>query len=85
MEHPHRIVGFNIAHALVDEIDCMAIKKADSAWKKIIARMSTVWPTRAMNTIDVTTTPEGFNWVYRKFVKELVAKAQRPALRNYKG
>ena len=45
MEHPHRIVGFNIAHALVDEIDCMPIKKADSAWKKIIARMSTVWPT----------------------------------------
>lgn len=79
MEHPHRIVGFNIAHALVDEIDCMPIKKADSAWKKIIARMSTVWPTREQNTIDVTTTPEGFNWVYRKFVKELTANpAQRP-------
>ncbi|MGO2201189.1 terminase large subunit domain-containing protein [Pseudomonas helleri] len=71
MEHPHRIVGFNIAHALVDEIDCMSIKKADSAWKKIIARMSTVWPGRDQNTIDVTTTPEGFNWVYRKFVREL--------------
>lgn len=79
MEHPHRIVGFNIAHALVDEIDCMPIKKADSAWKKIIARMSTVWPTREQNTIDVTTTPEGFNWVYRKFVKELAANpSQRP-------
>ena len=79
MEHPHRIVGFNIAHALVDEIDCMPIKKADSAWKKIIARMSTVWPTRRENTIDVTTTPEGFNWVYRKFVKELAANpSQRP-------
>lgn len=79
MEHPHRIVGFNIAHALVDEIDCMPIKKADSAWKKIIARMSTVWPTRGGNTIDVTTTPEGFNWVYRKFVKELAANpSQRP-------
>ena len=57
----------------------MPIKKADSAWKKIIARMSTVWPTREQNTIDVTTTPEGFNWVYRKFVKELAANpAQRP-------
>ena len=79
MEHPHRIVGFNIAHALVDEIDCMPIKKADSAWKKIIARMSTVWPGRDENTIDVTTTPEGFNWVYRKFVKELAANpSQRP-------
>lgn len=79
MEHPHRIVGFNIAHALVDEIDCMPIKKADSAWKKIIARMSTVWPGRDENTIDVTTTPEGFNWVYRKFVRELAEDPeQRP-------
>lgn len=79
MEHPHRIVGFDIAHALVDEIDCMPIKKADSAWKKIIARMSTVWPGREQNTIDVTTTPEGYNWVYRKFVKELAANpSQQP-------
>lgn len=82
MEHPHRIVGFNIAHALVDEIDCMPIKKADSAWKKIIARMSTVWPGRDTNTIDVTTTPEGFNWVYRKFVKELAAD---PSQRQFYG
>src|SRR3546814_17076351 len=57
----------------------MPIKKADSAWKKIIARMSTVWAGRDENTIDVTTTPEGFNWVYRKFVKELAANpSQRP-------
>ncbi|WP_286776209.1 MULTISPECIES: terminase large subunit domain-containing protein [unclassified Pseudomonas] len=82
MEHPHKIVGFNIAHALVDEIDCMPIKKADSAWKKIIARMSTVWPSRPENTIDVTTTPEGFNWVYRKFVKEL---ATDPAQKEFYG
>lgn len=82
MEHPHKIVGFNIAHALVDEIDCMPIKKADSAWKKIIARMSTVWPSREENTIDVTTTPEGFNWVYRKFVKELAAD---PAQKEFYG
>jgi hypothetical protein len=82
MEHPHRIVGFNIAHALVDEIDCMPVKKADSAWKKIIARMSTVWPGRDENTIDVTTTPEGFNWVHRKFVREL---ADDPEQRQFYG
>lgn len=79
MEHPGRIVGFNVAHALVDEIDCMKMAKADAAWKKIIARMSTVWPGRDQNTVDVTTTPEGYNWVYRKFVKELAANpSQRP-------
>ncbi|MFH7456958.1 terminase, partial [Pseudomonas syringae pv. tagetis] len=31
IEHPHRIVGYNIAHALVHEIDCMPIKKEDRA------------------------------------------------------
>ncbi|MEE6443182.1 MULTISPECIES: terminase large subunit domain-containing protein [Pseudomonas] len=80
MEHPHKIVGFNIAHALVDEIDCMPIKKADSAWKKIIARMSTVWPSRSENTVDVTTTPEGFNWVYRKFVREIAEDPEQAGL-----
>lgn len=70
MEHPGRIVGFDIAHALVDEIDCMNRKKADAAWKKIIARMSTVWATRQSNTVDVTTTPEGYGFVYDQFVKK---------------
>ena len=82
MEHPSRIVGFNIAHALVDEIDCMKIDKADAAWKKIIARMSTVLPSRQENTIDVTTTPEGFNFVYRKFINELT---DRPDQQSFYG
>ena len=41
MEHPSRIVGFDINHALIDEIDTMKKDKADQAWKKIIARLST--------------------------------------------
>lgn len=68
MEHAHRIVGFDINHAQIDEIDTMKKDKADAAWKKIIARMSSVRDDYPVNTVDFTTTPEGFNFVYDLFV-----------------
>lgn len=88
MEHPARIVGFDINHALIDEIDCMKKAKADAAWKKIVARLSSSGFDEARlydeemnhdliiealeeNTVDFTTTPEGFNWIYDFFVKQL--------------
>jgi hypothetical protein len=71
MDQPYGIVGFDISHALVDEIDCMKKEKADSAWKKIVARMSSVREDYKVNTVDFTTTPEGFNWMYDFFVKRL--------------
>ena len=90
MEHPQRIVGFQINHALVDEIDCMKRQKADDAWKKIVARLSSkgfderriydeemncdlVIEALGENTVDFTTTPEGYNWIYDFFVKQLAA------------
>lgn len=80
MEHPHKIVGFQIGHALVDEIDSMPKKKASEAWKKIIARLSMVMPGRPENTVDVTTTPEGFNFVYDTFVRDV---ANNEAMKQY--
>ncbi|MGO2457048.1 terminase large subunit domain-containing protein, partial [Vibrio casei] len=71
MEHAHRIVGFDISHAQIDEIDTMKMNKADAAWKKIIARMSSVRDDYPVNTVDFTTTPEGFNFVYDLFVVQL--------------
>ena len=63
MEKPETIVGFKIGHALIDELDVMPLKKAQTAWRKIIARMRYKVP-GLMNGIDVTTTPEGFKFVY---------------------
>lgn len=68
MEHAHRIVGFDISHAQIDEIDTMKRNKADAAWKKIIARMSSVRDDYPINTVDFTTTPEGFNFVHDLFI-----------------
>ena len=66
MDDPGSIVGFKIARGLVDEIDIMAKEKAQDAWRKIIARMRLVLP-GVVNGIGVTTTPEGFRFVYDTF------------------
>lgn len=69
MDDPGGIVGFKIARALVDEIDILSKDKAQAAWRKIIARMRLVIP-GVVNGIGVTTTPEGFRFVYDSFKRE---------------
>jgi hypothetical protein len=68
MDKPGSIVGFKIGRALVDEIDTLAKRKAHDAWRKIIARLR-VQADGLQNGIDVTTTPEGYHFVYEQFEK----------------
>tara|TARA_R110000850_G_scaffold276019_1_gene416694 strand:+ start:519 stop:1760 length:1242 start_codon:yes stop_codon:yes gene_type:complete len=69
MDNPASIVGFKISRALVDEIDVLPKAKANTAWNKIVARMR-LKIDGVVNSIGVTTTPEGFLFVYSKFKKE---------------
>lgn len=69
MDDPSGIVGFKIARGLVDEIDVMPTEKATQAWRKIIARLRYVVP-GVVNGIGVTTTPEGFKFVYETFKRD---------------
>lgn len=66
MENWKRIVGNNFAFACIDEIDTIKADVAAIAWKKIMGRM------RAGNVrqIATTSTPEGFKFLYKWFVKE---------------
>jgi phage terminase large subunit-like protein len=66
MDNPHTIVGFKIARALVDEIDILPKVKAENAWRKIMARLRLVID-GVVNSIGVTTTPEGFLFVHNRF------------------
>ncbi|EKT54605.1 terminase large subunit domain-containing protein [Providencia rettgeri] len=79
MEKPETIVGFKIGNALIDELDVMKSDKAQKAWRKIIARMR-YNVTGLRNGIDVTTTPEGFKFVYQQFVKEVREKPELSTL-----
>ena len=67
MENPDRIVGYEVAHSILDELDTLQIDKARNVWNKVIARnrQKCEWP----NTVAVATTPEGFRFVYERWVK----------------
>jgi hypothetical protein len=73
MDKPENIVGFKISRALVDEIDVLKPEKAEKAWNKIIARLR-LKIDGVENSIGVTTTPEGFLFVYNKFADEPTEK-----------
>ncbi|GDM23455.1 hypothetical protein BvCmsNSNP023_01450 [Escherichia coli] len=79
MEKPQTIVGFKIGNALVDELDILPKEKARTAWRKIIARMR-YKVDGLRNGIDVTTTPEGFKFVYEQFVKAVREKTELSSL-----
>lgn len=74
MEKPASIVGFKIARASVDEIDTMPERKAEQAWRKIIARNRLKFD--GQNGADIATTPEGFRFTWRTFVKALRDKPE---------
>lgn len=76
MDTPDRIVGFEIGGAYIDEIDTMAFADAENAWNKIIARCRQshkLYP-HFINRIHAATTPEGFNFVYDRWVKNPTAQ-----------
>ena len=75
MEKPGEIVGFKIGKALIDELDVMKAAKAEMAWRKIMARMR-YKVDGLKNGVDVTTTPEGFKFVYKQFVKAVRDKPE---------
>ncbi|MGI4776944.1 MAG: terminase large subunit domain-containing protein [Janthinobacterium lividum] len=79
MEKPGDIVGFKIGHAVIDELDVMRTLKAETAWRKIIARMR-YKVDGLKNGVDVTTTPEGFKFVYAQFVKAVRDKPELATL-----
>ena len=69
MDNPGSIIGFKISRALCDELDVLPSDKAEDAWNKIAARLRLVIP-GVVNSVGVSTTPEGFKFVYKKFKQD---------------
>jgi hypothetical protein len=67
MEQPSRIVGYEVAHSVLDELDTLPTEKAKEVWNKVIARNRQ--KCSIGNTVAVATTPEGFRFVYERWVK----------------
>lgn len=70
MDNPASIVGYEVAHSLLDELDTLPIEKARDVWNKVIARNRQ--KCSISNTVAVVTTPEGFRFVYDRWVKNKV-------------
>ena len=61
------IVGYEVAHSILDELDTLPMDKAREVWNKVIARNRQ--KCSMQNTVAVATTPEGFRFVYERWVK----------------
>jgi hypothetical protein len=73
MDAPARIVSFEVADSIVDELDTLPIEKARDVWNKVISRNRQKKPDGSLNTVGVATTPEGFRFVYERWKKNPAA------------
>jgi hypothetical protein len=69
MDTPERIIGYEVADSLVDELDTLKTEQARDSWNKIISRNRQKKPDGSLNTVGVATTPEGFRFVYERWQK----------------
>ena len=69
MENANRIIGYEHADADIDELDTLKKDDAAHVWRQILARNRQTKPRGGLNTIGVTTTPEGFRFVYDTWKK----------------
>jgi Terminase large subunit, T4likevirus-type, N-terminal/Terminase RNaseH-like domain len=69
MDNPARIVAYEVADSLVDELDTLPTDKARDVWNKVISRNRQKKPDGSLNTVGVATTPEGFRFVYDRWKK----------------
>ena len=70
LDNPEKIVGYEVADSLVDELDTLKPDIAQHCWNQIIARNRQKKPDGSPNTVGVGTTPEGFRFVYKRWHRE---------------
>jgi len=58
-----RIVGVNLSHIIVDEIDTVNYSVASKAFPKILGRLRS----GVVRQFAAASTPEGFKWLYNEF------------------
>lgn len=69
MDNPERIVSYEVADSGADELDTLKVAAARDVWRRILSRNRQKKPGGEQNTAAVTTTPEGFRFVYETWGK----------------
>jgi predicted phage terminase large subunit-like protein len=72
-DSPERIVAYEVAHSIVDELDTLPLEKAEYVWRKVVERNRQPCNHEHGNTVGCVTTPDqgqsGF--VFAKWGREL--------------
>jgi len=71
-DKPERIVSYEVAHSVIDELDTLKKSKAEFVWRKVVERNRQRQNNKLKNTIGVVTTPDqGFNgFIYDRWVRK---------------
>ena len=67
MDTPSRIIGYEVAHSFIDELDTLKTEDAAYVWRQILARNRQRLEDGSQNSVAVATTPEGFRFVYQQW------------------
>ena len=69
MDNPDLIVGYEVGYSLIDEADILSTDKMSNVFVKVLARNRAKLPDGKPNSLDFVSTPEGFKFLYKFFVK----------------
>lgn len=69
-DSPERLVGFELADGVIDEIDTLKEAHAKDVWDKMLARCRQIKPDGSRNTLAAVSTPEGFRFVYKTWGRD---------------
>jgi phage terminase large subunit len=69
-DNPERLVGFQLADAVIDEADTLRVDQAKLVWTKMLGRIRERKPDNSPNTLAAVSTPEGFAFMYDMWGKE---------------
>jgi phage terminase large subunit len=69
-DSPERLVGFEVADAVIDEADTLRVDQAKLVWTKMLGRIRERKPDNSPNTLAAVSTPEGFAFMYEMWGKE---------------
>jgi len=68
-DNPERMIGYEVADGVIDEIDTLKADHAAEVWSKMLGRCRQRKPDGADNTLAAASTPEGFRFVYQTWGK----------------
>jgi PBSX family phage terminase large subunit len=83
LENPSRIIGYEVHHSHVDELDTVDDEKAEDAWMKILSRNRKRIPDGSMNTVSAYTTPEGYKFTYKRWHKHRLKDIENKGYSDY--